>query len=562
MIFLPIVGRELRVAARRRGTYWLRVGVASLAMLIGGWVVLGTWGKPSSEIGQSLFVALAVLVMLGASVAGVLITADCLSEEKRDGTLGLLFLTDLKGYDVVLGKLAATSLNASYSLVAVFPVLALPLLLGGVSITEFWRITLVSLNMLFLSLAIGMIASAVCKDERRAMGMTILVLLVLIFGLPVVLLILNSKGIVHDDQTFFIEFCPAYSGFTGFDLVYKTREPRFWRSTAIVHLLGWLCIFLSSRVVANSWKDKAASARTVRWRECWMQWCHGNSRQRREYRASLLDINPILWLAARNRLKRSFVHAFLAVAAVLWLWGYLVHRDDWLDTVNYIFTAMTLQTLLKPWAITEACRRFSEDRRAGALELLLSTPLRVVDLLEGQWLALRRQFGGAVAVILGVDLILMLATRASTFQADDKAFLTWMFLAGIAVFLADLLGIAWTGMWLGLTSRKANRATFGTFWRVLLLPWVIYAVAVTSFVLLDEVFRFSSAPGMPGSGHGEYWLLGLWVLISVGCTAWFGLRARNRLVHELREVAITRYTIKSGGWWPFRKREVDGTTNS
>ena len=29
-------------------------------------------------------------------------TADSLSAEKREGTLGLLFLTDLRGYDVVL----------------------------------------------------------------------------------------------------------------------------------------------------------------------------------------------------------------------------------------------------------------------------------------------------------------------------------------------------------------------------------------------------------------------------------------------------------------------------
>ena len=44
--------------------------------------------------------------------------------------MGLIFLTDLKGYDVVLGKLAATSLNGFYGLLAVFPLLAFPLLTG------------------------------------------------------------------------------------------------------------------------------------------------------------------------------------------------------------------------------------------------------------------------------------------------------------------------------------------------------------------------------------------------------------------------------------------------
>ena len=34
-------------------------------------------------------------------------TADCLSEEKREGTLGLLFLTDLRGYDIVVSSSSA-----------------------------------------------------------------------------------------------------------------------------------------------------------------------------------------------------------------------------------------------------------------------------------------------------------------------------------------------------------------------------------------------------------------------------------------------------------------------
>jgi len=40
MTFLPIVERELRVAARRRGTYWTRWFAA--AGMIGIWVTLGS----------------------------------------------------------------------------------------------------------------------------------------------------------------------------------------------------------------------------------------------------------------------------------------------------------------------------------------------------------------------------------------------------------------------------------------------------------------------------------------------------------------------------------------
>ena len=39
-------------------------------------------------------------------------------------------------------------------------------------------------------------------------------------------------------------------------------------------------------------------------------------------------------------------------------------------------------------------RQFAEDRHSGALELVVSTPLGVKEILRGQWLALRRQFLG------------------------------------------------------------------------------------------------------------------------------------------------------------------------
>ena len=40
MTFLPIVGRELRVAARRPATYWSRLGTAVIAFVIFAAVVV------------------------------------------------------------------------------------------------------------------------------------------------------------------------------------------------------------------------------------------------------------------------------------------------------------------------------------------------------------------------------------------------------------------------------------------------------------------------------------------------------------------------------------------
>src|SRR5213075_2891940 len=117
-----------------------------------------------------LFYSLTLIVLGFSALAGPFLTADCLSEEKREGTLGLLFLTDLKGLDVVAGKLAATSLHVIYALLAIFPIMAIPLLMGGVSPGEFWRLLLVLLATLFWSLGIGMLSSALHREARQAMA--------------------------------------------------------------------------------------------------------------------------------------------------------------------------------------------------------------------------------------------------------------------------------------------------------------------------------------------------------------------------------------------------------
>src|SRR5438093_3269692 len=129
------------------------IGAGFLALSIAGYA----FGTPS--LGRGLFAALTWLCLAAALSAGPFFTSDCLSEEKREGTLGLLFLTDLRGYDVVLGKLTATSLRSFYALLAVFPILAVTFMMGGVTGTEFWRTFLALVSALCVSLAAGMFIS-------------------------------------------------------------------------------------------------------------------------------------------------------------------------------------------------------------------------------------------------------------------------------------------------------------------------------------------------------------------------------------------------------------------
>src|ERR1043166_8089222 len=117
MTFLPIVERELRVQARRPATHWSRCLVAALAALVSLQIV-ALYGR-SLGTGSSGSMAFSALSWLGLLLAcgSAVATADSISSERREGTLGLLFLTDLRSFDVLLAKLTAAGLARFYALV-------------------------------------------------------------------------------------------------------------------------------------------------------------------------------------------------------------------------------------------------------------------------------------------------------------------------------------------------------------------------------------------------------------------------------------------------------------
>ena len=92
MIFLPIVERELRVTARKRSTSWLRVLAALIALLLGAAFLAmnAATGTNTLNFGRALFSSLTWLALATTLGAGLFLTSDALSEEKREGTLGFL----------------------------------------------------------------------------------------------------------------------------------------------------------------------------------------------------------------------------------------------------------------------------------------------------------------------------------------------------------------------------------------------------------------------------------------------------------------------------------------
>jgi hypothetical protein len=488
MTFLPIVERELRVAARSRGTYYIRMATALVALLIGGGFLIAgllmraAGASPGVAAGDDMFYALSWYLFLICLLAGLFLAADCLSVERREGTLGFLFLTDLRGYDIVLGKLLAVSLKAFYGLLSVFPILGLSLMLGGITGGEFARICLALANALWFSITTALWVSSRSELSHRATIQTFLLLILLAVVLP-------GCSAVFSDSAWLSSIC-SVSPFEPFYFAqaanYLRQAGGFWTSLVVSNLAGWLFVGLASwrlprfleappaRQTAGSWRGLLTGDLSL-----------GGIKRRPE----LLDINPVLWLMEDSRGLRWLIWGLSGVGSVLVLAcaAFGDFGENGLIAASY--AARPFYFLLQVLFAIQACRFFSEARRTGTLEILGATPLADKTIYAGLWLFLKRQFVWPVVVLMSAEILsagVSVCLGRSHENVGGMVFsFLWISALPIATAIVDFFAIGWFGIWLSLTGKKPQSAAGLTILFVILLPsFVCVPTLLTNVVFI------------------------------------------------------------------------------
>jgi hypothetical protein len=585
---LPIVDRELRVAARKRSTFWLRIAATATGVVIasGGLALGKVNGVSVTSMGGVVFHLLSWLCLAAGLSAGLFFTSDCLSEEKREGTLGLLFLADLRGYDVALGKLLATSLRGFYALLAVLPVMAITLLMGGVTIEQYWKTCFALVNALMVSLAAGMAVSALSRDSQKALTATFFVVLLMALGGPVI------DGIVAEArhrpfQPFWSATSPAYV----LRAASAWGSSPYWRALGVTQFLGWALLALACALVPHTWQERKRGASNAgSWTYVWR---YGGLPRRRQLRRKLLERRPVAWLTCRERWqpRALWVLAVLAVGGFVTVLVEKPPGEAWI-LWNYVGGLFTV--LLYVWAASQASRFFLEARRSGLLELLLVSPLGDSQIVRGQWQGMLRMFGLPLALLLAVDIAAAtlsqlgfqrVAAQASapststltnqsgtatsqtivigtstTIPAKGRtntAPATASFQAGampgtvgVAVTAAlaaalstgaNLLALCWFGLWMGMTSRSANLATLKTLLFVQVIPWfvIVFGTTMVLGMAFPLMAAFAGRVGQPAAWLAWWPLLSaaLGAAVAVAKDAGFIIWSRNKLHSSLRAQA-------------------------
>lgn len=463
---LPVIGRELIAQARQPATHGLRVAGAGV-LAVGFWYALNrheglvqfariAGGSVGPQLaGGALFGSLNLAIFLALWLGVPLLTADAISRERREGTLGLLFLTPLRPAGVVLGKATVHILRALTLYLTMIPWLMVPVVLGGVGWADVAMAALVNAGILLVALAAGLVATTWSEDwvKTALLAEALSLVLGLVFlelyqgiagqvlanwtptpaaaGAPVSVAFSPSGTLLSPS---FLPFSLGYSppgllaklwaliGFAtnypagmgmrvwnaaGMLLAPTSSWSMIWASYPAAAHAGWfaavgalvmgslatcgVAVGLAAVRVAASWRDQPLTRRETEVRRALFAPRFWPAALRSKA-ARALHRNPVGWLQQRSAQARLVKWGWCAVAMLT-----VVALAG--ETADVPAGLAWLQWLILLGLAFSAAASFRRERESGALELLLVTPLSPDQIIAGRLRGLWMQFLPAALVL-------------------------------------------------------------------------------------------------------------------------------------------------------------------
>jgi ABC-type Na+ efflux pump permease subunit len=557
-------------------TWRIRIVIPGLAFLFSAfslWLVARMGG--STIRGSELYEALTWISFSCALLTSATLPADSVSGEKRDGTLGLLFLTPLRGYHIALGKFFSSAILALFSLLAVFPVLAIPLLMGGVGLKEFLFTLLALIVSTLLALSLGLFISTITVRPWKGVALALFCTSFLAAGLPAIASVVYYKMHRPVIAAYLYSFSPSYIIYSASASAWRLRFQFFWQGILFQSALCLLLLTACALLLPYVWKDRPGSRFTVRFKAALSRWRYGFGQHRRQFRARLLDINPFTWLASRHRWASA---GFALFAFVLFLLPSVLSRklivqpgseEEVVFPILFTCGAVALLHLGIALRIAIlACDRFSTDRKSGALELLLSTPLSIKDIIRGQWLALARHLWAAILLVLlahsfalwwiielfeleahahiSLKRVLQVISAHISGQSVpspwEPLLLPFIPLIAALLLVYSWMPLGWLSMWLGLRMNVQIRAPWFAVLLIYIPPWPILGATM-------GLLQYSNS--LP---HDDLSLFLITIslataLIVMNASFWMWY-SRRQLRRHFRSAATDRYSLlQKRGWF-------------
>lgn len=177
----PIFVREWLTVPRRTRHYAVRTAYLGFLWVLGltVWQVFVGWSQTTtladnSRFGLRLFKLISEVQLAFILFFAALSAASAITQEKDRRTFILLLMTDLRSYEIVLGKLLGSLLQIVLLLVGMIPILVLLILLGGVGAGQVFQATLVLAAAALTAGSVGCLVALWREKTFQALALTVL----------------------------------------------------------------------------------------------------------------------------------------------------------------------------------------------------------------------------------------------------------------------------------------------------------------------------------------------------------------------------------------------------
>ena len=154
---LALFGRSVRDDTRSKTLLWARLGIAAAVLF--AIMRASSWTMSGGAAGLSFFSSVVWMNFVVICVAGISYFASSITEEKEEGTLGLLRMTDLSPVAILLGKSTSRLVGGLLLLLVQLPFAMLSITLGGVRMDQVLGCYALLGAFLFFACNIGLLGS-------------------------------------------------------------------------------------------------------------------------------------------------------------------------------------------------------------------------------------------------------------------------------------------------------------------------------------------------------------------------------------------------------------------
>jgi ABC-type Na+ efflux pump permease subunit len=363
------------------------------------WQLFVGWERPvtlgdAARFGLWLFWLLTwvqiTLLIFFAALSG----ASSVTQEKDRRTFVLLLLTDLRNYEIVLGKLVGSLLQIGLFVAGAVPILALNLLLGGVTVEQVIQATVVLAATGLAAGSLGLLVALWRDKTFQSLALTVLLLVLFLFlvhGLDLIPTLLHAAGV--EDAVSVQTIKRVQTLLEPYLVIREVVEPPPGGSGEAAY--GYSLAMLGLSVLLNGWSILRLRAWNPR----------GEPIMQRE-RPEDEDIdrakahaapgpvrhvwpNPILWREIRTR---AYGHrpllvkaAYFLVVALLCYYAFAPGGSrEWAAAWGLVPVGILSLLLVSAQAVTAV----TSERDSGALDLLLVTDLTPREFIFGKLLGI------------------------------------------------------------------------------------------------------------------------------------------------------------------------------